>query len=100
MFNATTGKFQQITSEQHFQSKGVPADSYALFDFEEQRQREKGGEEENHSLSREPSAGRQMNHFFDLEAFQEQKRREKELGLKPKRIKNWRELKVRLNSPN
>ena len=39
------------------------------------------------------SAGRQLAHYFDIDAWQAQKQREKELGLKPKKVKNWRELK-------
>lgn len=39
------------------------------------------------------SAGRQLAHYFDIDAWQAQKQREKELGLGPKKVKNWRELK-------
>ena len=65
-FNATTGRFQAQTTQQYFGKKGVPADP----------------------------AGRQLAHYFDIDAWQEQKRLEKELnGGKPKKVKNWREMK-------
>lgn len=38
-------------------------------------------------------AGRQLAHYFDIDAWQDQKRKEHELKGKPKKIKNWRELK-------
>jgi len=63
--NIALTKFNAIANDNYWANRGLPSDP----------------------------AGRQMAHYFDLDAFQEQKRREKELGIKPKAAKNWRDLR-------